>query len=285
MSNFIQWDPTASNMETDAQYLADTLRSNGASNPSLLPSATFNKFAYQQSTFVAAMAQMLTSKGLAVTDSNLAALAGVLANIVITPDLAAYARLASPALTGNPTAPTQATADNDTSIATTAFVKAQPFVNQGGGAGQGTNEVYIGWDGTGVRVQVDATDFGDFALMSNLAPYATLANVASDLSAYALLSQFAFSPGSAGYQKLPSGMIMQWGEAASSATTFITVTFPIAFPNANLLVIGSGADNPGPSVDNFYGASTTTFNANSWTWSGGTMVRLARTISWFAIGF
>lgn len=31
------------------------------------------------------------------------------------------------ALTGSPTAPTPATADNDTSIATTAFVKAQPF--------------------------------------------------------------------------------------------------------------------------------------------------------------
>jgi len=35
-----------------------------------------------------------------------------------------YAPLASPALTGNPTAPTPATSDNDTSIATTAFVNA-----------------------------------------------------------------------------------------------------------------------------------------------------------------
>ena len=37
--------------------------------------------------------------------------------------LAGYAPLASPALTGNPTAPTAAAGDNDTSIATTAFVK------------------------------------------------------------------------------------------------------------------------------------------------------------------
>lgn len=37
-------------------------------------------------------------------------------------DLAAKAALASPALTGNPTAPTAAPGDNDTSIATTAFV-------------------------------------------------------------------------------------------------------------------------------------------------------------------
>jgi len=39
-----------------------------------------------------------------------------------------YAPLASPALTGNPTAPTPATGDDDTSIATTAFVKAQGYL-------------------------------------------------------------------------------------------------------------------------------------------------------------
>lgn len=38
------------------------------------------------------------------------------------------APLASPAFTGNPTAPTATTTDNDTSIATTAFVQAQPVV-------------------------------------------------------------------------------------------------------------------------------------------------------------
>jgi hypothetical protein len=41
-----------------------------------------------------------------------------------TDDMALKASLASPIFTGNPTAPTPATADNDTSIATTAFVKA-----------------------------------------------------------------------------------------------------------------------------------------------------------------
>ena len=38
-----------------------------------------------------------------------------------------FAPKASPAFTGNPTAPTPATSDNDTSIATTAYVKAQDF--------------------------------------------------------------------------------------------------------------------------------------------------------------
>ena len=41
---------------------------------------------------------------------------------------ASYARLASPALSGTPTAPTAATATNTTQIATTAFVKAQGYL-------------------------------------------------------------------------------------------------------------------------------------------------------------
>ena len=42
----------------------------------------------------------------------------------VTTALLAYAPLASPALTGNPTAPTPALGDNDTSISTTAFVQS-----------------------------------------------------------------------------------------------------------------------------------------------------------------
>ncbi len=49
---------------------------------------------------------------------------GAAAAADLTSGLAAKAPLASPALTGNPTAPTQAPGDSDTSIATTAFVAA-----------------------------------------------------------------------------------------------------------------------------------------------------------------
>jgi len=47
------------------------------------------------------------------------------------PGFAGYATLSSPTFTGNPTAPTPATPDNDTSIATTAFVKAQGYLTTG----------------------------------------------------------------------------------------------------------------------------------------------------------
>jgi Collagen triple helix repeat (20 copies) len=52
----------------------------------------------------------------------------------ISIDLSAYAPLASPTFTGDPKAPTPATADNDTSIATTAYVQAQGYLTSSGAA-------------------------------------------------------------------------------------------------------------------------------------------------------
>lgn len=56
--------------------------------------------------------------------ANLSAIGGTLA---VTGLSGVYAPLASPALTGTPTAPTQAVGDNSTDIATDAFVKAQGY--------------------------------------------------------------------------------------------------------------------------------------------------------------
>jgi hypothetical protein len=42
----------------------------------------------------------------------------------------------------------------------------------------------------------------------------------------------ALSAGTSGYQKLPSGLIIQWGTAGST-----TITFPISFPTSCLSVI------------------------------------------------
>lgn len=50
----------------------------------------------------------------------------------------AYAKLAGPLFTGDPRAPTPATGDNDTSIATTAFVKAQGYATLASPALTGT---------------------------------------------------------------------------------------------------------------------------------------------------
>ncbi|MFZ2587743.1 MAG: hypothetical protein WAZ18_06480 [Alphaproteobacteria bacterium] len=61
-----------------------------------------------------------------VNSTELGYLDGV--SSAIQPQFTAKAPLASPVFTGDPTGPTPATADNDTSIATTAFVKAQGYM-------------------------------------------------------------------------------------------------------------------------------------------------------------
>jgi hypothetical protein len=85
--------------------------------------------------FVQAVADLLRD----AAPSDLDTLAKIAAALDDDPDFAGTmsdaldlkAPLDSPVFTGNPTAPTPATSDNDTSIATTAFVKAQAPVWQG----------------------------------------------------------------------------------------------------------------------------------------------------------
>jgi hypothetical protein len=59
----------------------------------------------------------------------------------MTNALAGKAPLASPALTGNPTAPTQAAGDNSTRLATTAFVRGE--------LGRGSAKAWVNFNGSG----------------------------------------------------------------------------------------------------------------------------------------
>lgn len=85
-SNFQIWNPGANNQETDSQYAADSLRTAGATTGALCPSATFNKFAYQESVGIWSLMQMMAVKGYAVSDADPNALATVLANILTNAD-------------------------------------------------------------------------------------------------------------------------------------------------------------------------------------------------------
>jgi hypothetical protein len=59
-----------------------------------------------------------------------------------------------------------------------------------------------------------------------------------------------------GYQKLPSGLILQWGLANAVGGTDVTVTYPIAFPNAVLQVFVTGDYTPGSGAQAYYNAAT-----------------------------
>lgn len=237
-SNFQQWNPTAANQETDAQYSVDPQRTGGATNPAIFPSVTANKLLYQQSTFTTAFAQMMANKGFVLSDANLNNLEAVLANVMTTVDMSAYAPLNSPALTGTPTAPTPAAGDNSTHLATTAFLNSyfatiawvtsyfaqmswvqanyQPMlgftpVQQGTGPGQQSDVVSLGWNNAGGAYQllfsIDGTAQGTLAL-----GIIGRENIAAN-----------------GFQHLPSGLQLQWGNAIIPTGNGDTVYLPQSF--------------------------------------------------------
>jgi len=126
-----------------------------------------------------------------------------------------YAPIRSPAFLDIPTAPTAAPGTNTGQLATTAFVAAAGALkaNIASPAFTGTPTATI--PATGVRGNAIATmqKFADEFFMS--------------------------VSGSGGYQKLPSGLIVQWGAATVAAYGGTTVVFPTTFPNEGLCVVAS----------------------------------------------
>ena len=91
------------------------------------------------------------------------------------------------------------------------------------------------------------------------------------------------SIGQSGYQKLPSGLIIQWGYVPDPGASATTVTFPIAFPNNIFTFVGTRkypADQnvtANPLLVNSY--SLTSANVDS---SWGTSTKAD--VLWIAIG-
>jgi hypothetical protein len=77
-------------------------------------------------------------------------------------------------------------------------------------------------------------------LTNTSSPLALATQAAASVNQAVNLGQFASSLAIPGYQKLPSGLIIQWGTSSNLASTTTPVTFPLAFPNACLTVVGSG---------------------------------------------
>lgn len=111
----------------------------------------------------------------------------------------------------------------------------------------GADRILVG----GVSNTSLALGTSDFAVLVLLGTGAWEVISGSSSSVLGSASSFAASLAANGYQKLPSGLIIQWGSfngAGSGATT--TVTFPIAFPNNRFTVsaIGAAANNVMGSV-------------------------------------
>lgn len=227
------------------------------------------------------------------------------------------APLDSPAFTGNPTAPTPAQFDNDTSVATTAFVQRalgslagfdSSFGNLsaaanipasaigkvlaiGGASAQVVNlpsttglpdgaslTLYSQNGAGGAAYTLTASGSqvivitGAFAATAVLAPgdITTLTVRAGDWVmtsgatgvSLSRMASFGASKAASGYQKLPSGLIIQWGtftQNDNGTATSYSVNFPIAFPAGGLQAFLT----PANAVPNSGGGSVESIAATS----------------------
>ena len=137
-------------------------------------------------------------------------------------------------------------------------------VQQGGGAGQLTNKLHFGWSGSVLKAQVDTTDLGRVWCDAE-APRAIATN---------------------GYQKLPSGLILQWGFRASPSGG-AAITFPITFPNECVGVWGVSRAYNVAACLGFTAelVSTSGFTCRPQFSSSGSVGVANEPVSWFAIGW
>lgn len=83
--------------------------------------------------------------------------------------------------------------------------------------------------------------------------------VSGGLAALDKIPAFSASIAPSGYQKLPSGLIVQWGAFTNNVNSNKTVTFPIAFVTACYSVVAQTVDNAGtapPTIVNSVNAAS-----------------------------
>jgi len=120
-----------------------------------------------------------------------------------------YAPINSPTFTGTPAAPTPSNSDSTTKLATTAYVQNN-LANY-------------------------APIYSPSLTGTPTAPTPSTGTSNTQLATTAFVNQ-ASSLSTNGYQKFPSGLIIQWGTFTTSSGGYTNLTFPIAFPNALLSI-------------------------------------------------
>jgi hypothetical protein len=123
---------------------------------------------------------------------------------------------------------------------------------------------------------------GTTAATVGLAPASAVQLISDGSNWIAINGNGAGSFTSNGYQKLGSGLIIQWGVATSSTSGDVPVGFPIAFPRAILsLTLGATSITVGGGFAATNSLSTTGFNLNGWN---SQSVRAPVTAMWIALG-
>ncbi|WP_413722703.1 gp53-like domain-containing protein [Sodalis sp. RH24] len=97
--------------------------------------------------------------------------------------------------------------------------------------------------------------------------------------------QFTAQKSSAGYVKLPNGIVFQWGGASTNSSGNVAVVFPIAFPTACSRVLATnGAGSTPAGFPGVGGLTTTGFNLYSAA-SSGSASGAGVAYNYFAVGY
>ena len=190
-------------------------------------------------------------------------------------------------------AATQSTSDNSTKVATTAFVQAIALNKLGDTASNGivartadnTTAARTITAGTGISM-VDGDGVAGNPTITNTG--VTSINSQTGTITLSSLTDFASSLTSPGYQKLPGGLIMQWGSYLTTSNSGSTaVTFPIAFTTSTFCALTSEErTDPSSGTAELMSQSrsvTTTGMTLEWARVSGSDTDRIR-IYWLAIG-
>lgn len=135
--------------------------------------------------------------------------------------------------------------------------------------------------GLGARVRYDDGVNGPRVFQSLKNANTSLPTVAADWSQGVLLSDFSGVGRQLleanGFQRLPGGLVMQWGTALVNGTA--TILYPLAFPSAVLLALATDAEG---TTSNFtISAATPNLTQLQLAAQGGAN---AGAVFWFALG-
>jgi len=121
--------------------------------------------------------------------------------------------------------------------------------------------------------------------LADMGDYTTNAEMVAYVASQIPVIDFTAVKSTNGYQKLPSGLILQWGQYnAIIGPSLISITFPIVFPTNCLNVIANVIDHPTIETDMYAVIkSFTATQAQIWAW--GPSDNKANGLYWFAIGY
>lgn len=104
-------------------------------------------------------------------------------------------------------------------------------------------------------------------------------------AALKLSAEFANGLAGAGYQKLPGGLIRQWGVVVTSVSGPVTVTMQSAFPNACLKASATMIDVVNPNIVSADVVSASQIKVSGWSGQSVPLPRVVTIASWEAIGY